>query len=145
MTRLRVLFSGARGKMGQALLPGLKAAADLDVVAETDLGDDLARVARAKRAEVGVDFTTASSALVNARAILAAGAQGVIGTTGFTAADLDALDGEARTAGHGLLVAPNFALGMVLLQRCAETLVRHFPRVEIVEAHGEAKADAPSG
>jgi 4-hydroxy-tetrahydrodipicolinate reductase len=145
MARLRVLFSGARGKMGQALLPGLRAAPDLEVVGETDLGDDLAKVARATKAEVVVEFTTAGAALANARAILAAGAQGVVGTTGFSAADLDALDREARAAGRGLLVAPNFALGMVLLQRCAEGLVRHYPRTEIVEAHGEAKADAPSG
>jgi 4-hydroxy-tetrahydrodipicolinate reductase len=145
MPRLRVLFSGARGKMGQALLPGLRAAPDLEVVAETDLGDDLPRAARTNRADVVVDFTTATSAMANARAILASGAQGVVGTTGFSPADLDVLDREARAAGRGLLVAPNFALGMVLLQRAAEALVRHFPRVEIVEAHGEAKADAPSG
>lgn len=145
MSRLRVLFSGARGRMGTALLPGLRAAPDLEVVGTTGRGDDLAAAARALRAQVVVDFTAPEAALVHARAILAAGCQGVIGTTGFTAADLDALEGEARAAGRGLLVAPNFALGMVLLQRFAEQLVRHFPRVEVVEAHGEAKADAPSG
>jgi 4-hydroxy-tetrahydrodipicolinate reductase len=83
--------------------------------------------------------------MTNARAILASGAQGVVGTTGFTSADLDVLDREAKAAKRGLLVAPNFALGMVLLQRAAEGLVRHYPRTEVVEAHGEAKADAPSG
>jgi 4-hydroxy-tetrahydrodipicolinate reductase len=145
MGRLRVLFSGAKGKMGQALLPGLRAASDLEVVGETDQGDDLVATARASRTEVVVDFTTPQAALPNARKILAAGAHGVIGTTGFTLQDLDALDREARAAGRGLIVAPNFALGMVLLQRCAETLVPHYPRVEIVEVHGEAKLDAPSG
>lgn len=145
MSRIRVLFSGARGRMGQALLPGLRAAPDLEVVGTTGRGDDLAAAARAARADVVVDFTAPSVALAHARAILAAGCHGVVGTTGFGAADLDALEGEARRAGRGLLVAPNFALGMVLLQRFAEEVVRHFPRVEVVEAHGEAKADAPSG
>lgn len=145
MGRLRVLFSGAKGKMGQALLPGLRAAPDLEVVAETDRGDDLAASVQRARAEVVVDFTAPSAAVPHARAILAAGAQGVIGTTGFSAADLDHLEQEARRCGRGLLVAPNFALGMVLLQRCAESLAAHYPRIEIVEAHGEAKADAPSG
>ena len=69
----------------------------------------------------------------------------MIGTTGFTAADLEALDRESRAAKAGLLVAPNFALGMVLIQRFAEDLVKHYPRVEVIEAHHEAKADAPSG
>src|SRR5262245_2295011 len=110
MGRLRVLFSGAKGKLGQALLPGLRAARDLGIVGETDLGDDLVAVARGARAEVVVDFTGPSAAMPNARRILAAGAHGVIGTTGFTPHDLDALDREARAAGRGVLVAPNFAL-----------------------------------
>jgi 4-hydroxy-tetrahydrodipicolinate reductase len=131
--------------MGQALLPGLSAAADVEVVGEVEVGDDLAAVARAARADVVVDFTTPGAAVPNARAILAAGAQGVVGTTGFSPADLDLLEAEARAAGRGLLVAPNFALGMVLLQRFAEEAARHFPRAEILEAHHEAKVDAPSG
>lgn len=145
MTALRIVFSGSRGKMGQALLPGLRAAPDLHVVGETGRGDDLTAVAQRLRADVVVDFSTPLAALSNARAILAAGCQGVVGTTGFSSADLDLLDAEARQAGRGLLVAPNFALGMVLMQRFAEELVRHYPRVEVVETHGEAKADAPSG
>ena len=67
---------------------------------------------RRAKADVVVDFTEPASAAANARAILRGGAQGVIGTTGFTAADLDALDAEARAAGRGLLVAPNFAIGV---------------------------------
>jgi 4-hydroxy-tetrahydrodipicolinate reductase len=145
MASIRVLFSGAKGRMGRALLPGLASAPGVEVVAEIDLGDDLGAAARTHRAEVVVDFTTPKAAMPNARAILAAGAQGVIGTTGFSAADLDALEREALAARRGLLVAPNFALGMVLLQRFAVELVRHYPRVEVVEAHHEAKADAPSG
>jgi 4-hydroxy-tetrahydrodipicolinate reductase len=142
---IRVVFSGSKGRMGTALLPGLRAAEGIEVVGEVDLGDDLVATARDAKAQVVVDFTTPQAAVPNARAILAAGAQGVIGTTGFSVADLDALEAEAEAAGRGLLVAPNFSLGMILLQRFAEEATRHFPRVEITETHHEGKLDAPSG
>ncbi len=142
---IRIAFSGARGRMGRALLPGLHAAPDVTVVAEIELDDDLTGMARAERAEIVVDFTTPDAALVNARAILAAGAHGVIGTTGFTAEDIQQLEGEAQAAGRLLLIAPNFSLGMILLQRFSVQAARYFPRVEILETHHEGKQDAPSG
>ena len=145
MSAMRVVFAGSRGRMGCALLPGLHAEDGLEVVAEVDQGDDLAEAIRAHDADVVVDFTTPASAVPNARAILQGGVQGVIGTTGFSLADLDALDLEARNAGRGLLIAPNFSLGMILLQRFAEETARFFPRVEIIETHHEGKLDAPSG
>ncbi len=142
---IRVVFAGAQGRMGRALLPGLAAADDVTIVAEVEQGDDLERRARETRADVVVDFTEPASAVSNADALLAAGAHGVIGTTGFTEADLDRLDLAARKAGRGLIVAPNFALGMVLLQRFAEEAARYLPAVEIVETHHPDKLDAPSG
>lgn len=145
MSEIRVLFAGAKGRMGAALLPGLRETAGVAVVGEVDLGDDLAASIGEARADVVVDFTTPQAALPNARAILAAGAQGVIGTTGFSLEDLDALEQEAEAAGCGLLIAPNFSLGMILLQRFAEAAAAHFPRVEIIETHHEGKLDAPSG
>lgn len=145
MSDIRVVFSGAEGKMGRTLLPGLRETEGIAVVGEVEKGEDLAAAARDARADVVVDFTEPSAAVPNARAILAAGAQGVIGTTGFEPSDLDALDAQAREAGVGLLVAPNFALGMILLQRFAEEAARHFPDAEILEAHHTAKIDAPSG
>jgi len=145
MRDIRVVFAGAAGRMGRALLPGLHAASGIAVLAEAEVGDDLAAIIAETAADVVVDFTTPKAAMPNARTILAAGAQGVIGTTGFGADDLDRLDSEARAAGRGLLVAPNFSLGMILMQRFAEEAVRHFGRVEIVETHHEGKLDAPSG
>ena len=145
MADIRVVFSGALGRMGRALVPGLRAAEGIALVAETDKDDDLAAAIKKSKAHVVVDFTVPKSAMDNARIILKSGVQGVIGTTGFTEADLDALDQESRRAKRGLLVAPNFALGMVLMQKFADEAVKHFPRVEIVEAHQENKADAPSG
>ena len=143
--RVRVAFAGAAGRMGRALLPGLRAAEDLDVVAEIEEGDDLEARVRDAKADVVVDFTVPASAVPNARALLAAGAHGVVGTTGFTEPDLAALDARAREVGRGLVIAPNFALGMVLLQRVAEEAARHLPAVEIDETHHTAKLDAPSG
>lgn len=145
MSDIPVLFSGAQGRMGRALCPRLASTEGISLVGEVDRDDDLASAIRVSGAQVVVDFTTPASAMTNARTILAAGAQGVIGTTGFRPEDLEALDGEARAAGRGLLIAPNFSLGVILLQRFAELAVRHFPRVEILETHHEGKHDAPSG
>jgi 4-hydroxy-tetrahydrodipicolinate reductase len=145
VARIRVLVSGAKGRMGQVLVRGLGATPDLEVVGETDLGDDLHRAILDRRVEVAVDFTTPEARMTNARAILAAGAHGVIGTTGFTRADLDALDAEARKAERGLVVAPNFCTGVLLLQRFAREAIRHLRRAEITETHHEGKKDAPSG
>lgn len=145
MSEIRIVFSGAKGRMGRALLPGLRACEGLRVVGEVDLGDDLAATVRAQAAGVVVDFTTPAAAMPNARLILSSGAQGVIGTTGFSVDDLDVLEAEAKAAGRGLLIAPNFSVGMVLLQRFAEEAARHLPRVEITETHHEGKLDAPSG
>jgi 4-hydroxy-tetrahydrodipicolinate reductase len=142
---LRLVFAGAAGRMGRALLPGLRATEGLAVVGEVEKDDDLAAVARAAAADVVVDFTEPSTAARNARAILAAEAQGVVGTTGFRPEELDALDAEARERGRGLLVAPNFSLGVLLTMRFAEEAARLFPRVEVVEAHHDGKKDAPSG
>lgn len=142
---IRVVFSGAAGRMGRALTPGIAAADGMALVGQVEKGDDLVAVARAARADVVVDFTEPASAVSNARAILAVPAHGVVGTTGFTVADLDRLDEEARQAGRGLVIAPNFALGMVLLQRFAVEAARHLAVAEIVETHHPAKLDAPSG
>ncbi len=142
---IRVAFAGAKGRMGRALVPGIAAADGVDLVAEIEKGDDLVRIVRDASAHVVVDFTEPATALANAQAILRAGAHGVIGTTGFEKGDLDILGQEAASAGRGILVAPNFALGMVLLQRFAAEAAPYFARVEIVETHHPGKLDAPSG
>jgi 4-hydroxy-tetrahydrodipicolinate reductase len=142
---IRVALSGANGRMGRVLGPALEAADGVALVARIDVDDDLRAAVLDARAEVVVDFTTPQSAASNARAILEAGADGVIGTTGFRPEDLEALDARAKDLGRGLLVAPNFALGAVLMMRFAAEAARHLPRAEIVEYHHEGKRDAPSG
>jgi 4-hydroxy-tetrahydrodipicolinate reductase len=117
----------------------------MQLVAQCDLGDDLAGAVRGANAEVVVDFTTASAALANLETILTAGACAVVGTSGFGEAEV----GKARylclTHGRPALIAPNFALGAVLLARFASSAARHMPHVELLEAHHDRKEDAPSG
>lgn len=145
MTKIRTAFAGWKGRMGAVILPGLEREADLEVVARIEQGDDLVATCRAARAEVVVDFTTPAVAAANARKILEAGCHGVIGTTGLSEADLGDLDARARAASRALLVAPNFALGVLLMIRFAAEAARWFPRSEIVEIHHDGKLDAPSG
>ena len=143
--RIRVALTGAEGRMGRVVGPALEAAPDVALVARIEAGDDLVLQARAGKAEVVVDFTTPAAAASNARKALEAGCHGVIGTTGLTPDDLRDLDARARRSSLGLLVAPNFAVGALLLQRFAAEAARHFASAEVVEYHHDGKADAPSG
>ncbi len=96
-------------------------------------------------AGAAVDFTEPAAVRANVELCLEAGVPCVVGTTGFGEDDLRAFDERARAAGVPCLVAPNFAVGAVLMMRFAEEAARFLPRAEIVEVHGEEKRDAPSG
>jgi 4-hydroxy-tetrahydrodipicolinate reductase len=128
--------------MGQAVCEAVEAAADTELAAKADpsLGVALADVLG--EADVVVDFTTPDTALDNARACLDAGVHAVVGTTGF---DLDALRQAAEASSANCFVAPNFAIGAVLLMEVAQTIAPHMPECEIVELHHDRKLDAPSG
>jgi 4-hydroxy-tetrahydrodipicolinate reductase len=123
----------------------VRSAGDLEYVGGVELGEDLAAGLASFRPDVAVDFTHPSSAMPNLRAMVAAGVRPVVGTTGFTPADLDEARALCRDRSLGGLIAPNFSLGAVLLMRFAATAARWFPHVEIVELHHDRKADAPSG
>jgi 4-hydroxy-tetrahydrodipicolinate reductase len=139
---IRVAVSGANGRMGQTVCEAVEGAEDMELVAKADpaLGVELA--AALGEAEVVVDFSTPDAALANARACLEAGVHVVVGTTGF---DLEALREAARDARANCFVAPNFAIGAVLLMEAAQLIARHMPECEIVELHHDRKLDAPSG
>jgi len=139
---IRVVVSGAAGRMGQAVCEAVEGAEDTELVAAADpaLGVELAEVLGG--ADVVVDFTTPDTALDNARACLEAGVHAVVGTTGF---DLDALREAAERGEANCFVAPNFAIGAVLLMEAAQLAARHMPESEIVELHHDRKLDAPSG
>ena len=138
----RVAVAGAAGRMGQAVCAAVEGADDLELTGRADpaLGVALADVLG--DADVVVDFTVPDQALGNARACLEAGVHVVIGTTGF---DLDALREAAAGASANVFVAPNFAIGAVLMMRFATEASKHMDGAEIIEYHHAAKVDKPSG
>lgn len=142
---IRVLVNGAKGRMGSLACSLVREAEDLELVGETDLGDDLAAALADSGAQVAVDFTHHSVAMDCFRAIVSAGVRPVAGTSGFSAADVEAARELVREAGGGGIVVPNFSVGVVLMMKFAADAARHFPHVEVVEMHHDRKGDAPSG
>jgi 4-hydroxy-tetrahydrodipicolinate reductase len=142
---IRVAVAGAAGRMGQAVCAAVEGAADMELVGRADpvLGVSIEEVLG--DAEVVVDFTTPDTALGNALACLRAGVHVVIGTTGFDLAPLQQAHAASDRPPANVLIAPNFAIGAVLMMRFAEEAARHMPKAEIVELHHDAKIDAPSG
>ena len=139
---IAVAVAGAAGRMGQAVCAAVEGAEDMELVARADPAlDTSVRQALEARPAVLVDFTTPDSALVNAREALAAGVHVVIGTTGF---DPSRLVDFAGARGN-VFVAPNFAIGAVLMMQFAAQAARHMAKAEIIELHHDRKLDAPSG
>jgi 4-hydroxy-tetrahydrodipicolinate reductase len=143
---IRVGVSGAAGRMGEAVCEAVTAAEDLELADRIDpaLKRTLAQALSEGGLDVVVDFTRPDTALENALACLAAGVHVVIGTTGF---DLEPLVAAGRQTPRqaNAFVAPNFAIGAVLMMRFAAEAYRHMAAAEIVELHHDAKLDAPSG
>ncbi|MEU3115207.1 4-hydroxy-tetrahydrodipicolinate reductase [Micromonospora chalcea] len=144
-TVARVGVLGARGRMGMEVCKAVDSAADLELVAAVDQGDDLEAVARAG-AGVVVDFTTPDAVMDNLRWCVENGVHAVVGTTGFTEQRLDQVrEWLAGRPGVGVVIAPNFGIGAVLMMQFAARAARHFESVEIIEQHHPRKLDAPSG
>ena len=136
---------GARGRMGAEVVRAINEAADLELVAALDLGDSLDSLITNK-AEVVVDFTTPDSVMANLEFLITHGIHGVVGTTGFDEARIAHVkESLAANPKVGLLIAPNFAIGAVLMMEFAEKAARYFESAEIIELHHPAKVDAPSG
>jgi 4-hydroxy-tetrahydrodipicolinate reductase len=165
MEPIRVVVSGAAGRMGRTVVRTISreqdlrlvAALDLDHVAGRDAGEtagagrlgvpivtDLAAVLAAGP-DVLVEFATGRAVVEHARAALHAGVRPVVGSTGMTAQDIDGLGALAASRRLGALVAPNFAIGAVLMMEFARMAARFMPHVEIIELHHDRKRDAPSG
>ncbi len=145
---IRVAVAGAAGRMGQTVCEAVLGAKDMELVGRADplLDTQLADVL--EHAEVVVDFTRPDTALENALACVRAGVHVVIGTTGFDPAPLE--QAQLEQAGSGarranVLIAPNFAIGAVLMMRFAAEAARHMQKAEIIELHHDGKHDAPSG
>jgi 4-hydroxy-tetrahydrodipicolinate reductase len=136
---INVAVSGAAGKMGQTVCDAVEGADDMALVGRADphLGVSLQDVLG--DADVVVDFTQPDTALHNARLCLEAGVHCVMGTTG---ADFSSLEGVGNA---NLFVAPNFAIGAVMMMEVSQQIAKHMPEVEIIELHHDQKKDAPSG
>ena len=163
---IRVGVIGACGRMGQMVSRSVAEAEDLALVAAVDrskLGqsigalvghpkidvpvtEELDRLLEAE-VEVAVDFTHPEVVMDNVRWCIAHAIHLVVGTTGLSPEDLDEIEELLRDEGYesNVIVAPNFAMGAVLMQRFAAQAARYFPAVEVIELHHDAKADAPSG
>lgn len=155
---VRVGVIGAGGRMGSTVCGAVSGAPDMELVAAVDpaaagressaggpvIAADLSAL-RDSGAEVAVDFTVAGAAVANARRCAELGLHVVIGTTGVGDAEVAELRGAFPGDRLGCVVAPNFAIGAVLMMRFAEIAAPWFETAEIVELHHDAKVDAPSG
>jgi 4-hydroxy-tetrahydrodipicolinate reductase len=142
-TAIRVGVLGARGRVGSEVCRAVREADDTELVAEVDLGDPLDLLSAA---DVVVDFTRPDVVMDNVAWCIAHGLHCVVGTTGFDDERLDVLrDRLADAPGVGVLIAPNFSIGAILMMRFAAAAAPLFESVEIVELHHPDKADAPSG
>lgn len=142
---MRVAIAGHRGKVGSVLAAAFQSEPDLEYVGGVTRGDDLASFLHDKRPRALVDFTRPTEALHNALAAVAAGASPIVGTTGLSAADVDKIEAACKQEKIGGIVAPNFAVGAVVMMHLADIAAPHFDAVEIIELHHAGKLDAPSG
>ncbi|WP_396033087.1 4-hydroxy-tetrahydrodipicolinate reductase [Candidatus Cyanaurora vandensis] len=169
MKPIPVVVVGAAGKMGRVVVKGIQAAPDLELVGAVDvshldedagvlagcgeievpitadLKTSLMMCAQEREPGVMVDFTHPATVYDNIREGVAFGLRVVVGTTGLSPAQLNELSEFCEKASTGCIVAPNFALGMVLLQQACARMAQYFDHVEIIEQHHNQKADAPSG
>lgn len=156
---IRVLVNGALGRMGSEVVKKVCSENDLEIAAVVDIKNgkiavedqvfevttDLEAAISASKPDVVVDFTRPDVVMGNLRKVLASGTHAVVGTTGFSEEDLQELDQLALNNNTALLIAPNFALGAVVMMKLACEAAKYFPHVEIIEKHHDKKLDAPSG
>ena len=145
MSSIKVGVLGAGGKVGAEVCRAVEAAEDTELVARVDVDDSLDDLV-AGGAEVVVDFTHPDVVMANLEFCIGHGIHAVVGTTGFDQDRLDTLRGWLeQSPATGVLVAPNFSIGALLMMRFAAAAARFYESVEVVELHHPDKADAPSG
>jgi 4-hydroxy-tetrahydrodipicolinate reductase len=141
---IRVAVSGAAGRMGETVCGAVEGADDMELAGRADPALDAPVEEALAGADVMVDFTTPEAAPENVRQAIEAGVHAVVGSTGFDLDELratvESVDGDARC-----FVAPNFAIGAVLMMELSKQVAPHMPECEIVELHHDRKKDAPSG
>jgi 4-hydroxy-tetrahydrodipicolinate reductase len=141
---IKVVVSGAAGRMGETTCEAVEGAKDMELVGRADPALDTPVTDLLDGADVMVDFTTPDAAPANVSDAIEAGVHAVVGSTGFDLGDLRATvlgaDGKANC-----FVAPNFAIGAVLMMEASKLVAPHMPEAEIIELHHDQKTDAPSG
>ena len=144
---IKVAVSGAAGRMGETVCAAVEGAGDMELVARADpaLGTTLEEALTEARPDVVVDFTIPSTVFDNTRLCLSRDTHVVVGTTGLGADQVEDLRKAAAGSRGNCLIAPNFALGAVLMMEAAKLIAPHLPDCEIIELHHDAKVDAPSG
>ncbi|WP_026460949.1 4-hydroxy-tetrahydrodipicolinate reductase [Schaalia suimastitidis] len=140
----KVAVVGAQGRMGSTVVAAVKSASDMELVATLDAGETIS-VQSLCGAQVAVDFTVPAVTESNVHALLDAGVNVVVGTTGWTDEAIARVRAHANEVGCNVLIAPNFALSAVLAMQFAAKAAPYFESVEIIEMHHPAKVDAPSG
>ena len=141
---IKVGVLGSRGRMGAEVVQAVTAASDLELVAALDLGDSLDALVT-NGAQVVVDFTTPDSVMANLEFLISHNFHAVIGTTGFDDARIAKIKTLLASSKSGVLIAPNFAIGAVLMMEFATKAAQYFESAEIIELHHPNKVDAPSG
>ncbi len=141
---IKVGVLGARGRMGAEVVKAVTDAADLELVAALDMGDSL-DVLVTNGAQVVVDFTTPDSVMANLEFLISHNIHAVVGTTGFDDARIAKIKSLLTSSKSGVLIAPNFAIGAVLMMEFATKAAKYFESAEIIELHHPNKVDAPSG
>jgi 4-hydroxy-tetrahydrodipicolinate reductase len=141
---IKVVVSGAAGRMGETTCGAVEGAEDMELVGKADPALDTSVTDVLEGADVMVDFTTPDAAPANVFDAIEAGVHAVVGSTGF---DLDELRAtvERADSNANCFVAPNFAIGAVLMMQLSREVAPHMPEVEIIELHSDQKVDAPSG
>ncbi len=142
---ITVAVAGASGRMGRETVAAVQAEADLELVAQISRGDSLAGILAAKKPNVLVDFSVPDSIVDSIETALIQGVVPIVGTTGLSLSDIDIIRELCCQYELGALIAPNFAIGAILLMRFARDAARYLPDAEIIEMHHERKLDAPSG
>ena len=141
---IKVGVLGARGRMGSEVVKAVTEAPDLELVAALDMGDSLDALT-ANGAHVVVDFTTPDSVMANLEFLISHDIHAVVGTTGFDDARIAKIKSLLASSKSGVLIAPNFAIGAVLMMEFATKAAKYFESAEIIELHHPNKVDAPSG
>ncbi|WP_022868075.1 4-hydroxy-tetrahydrodipicolinate reductase [Schaalia vaccimaxillae] len=141
---IQVAVTGAQGRMGKTVVEAVTKASDMKVVAMLDAGDAI-NVSALNGATVAVDFSVPAVTESNVHALLDAGLNVVVGTTGWSEESYERVRVHANEAGRSVLIAPNFAMGAVLAMKFAALAAPYFESAEVIEMHHPNKVDAPSG